>query len=121
MWSLCNSGLLVLRKSSILQRSTLEDAALLDMRFTNNTGDQIRLTGLLEGANYQGDELKENDLEIHLAEVFKIDGFGTGDLSTNTFVELGVVQNIQAQFGAFRIQNLSTEVTWPEDPFVDAD
>ena len=103
----------------------LEDAALLDMRFTNNTGDQILITGLDGGAEYAAtDPLKApptGNVIRHFAEVFKIDGSGTGDLATNTFVELGVPQNVQAAFGAFRIQNLSTEVTWPEDPFVDAD
>lgn len=103
----------------------LEDAALLDMRFTANTGDQILLTSIIDGAEYPNtDPLKSppfGDVDRHFAEVFKIDGFGTGDLATNTFVELGVPQPVPAQFGAFRILNFSTEFPWPEDPFVDAD
>lgn len=98
----------------------LDDASLLDMRFTDNSGDQILLTSILSGATYTGDPLKSGG-GPRFAEVFKIDGFGTGDLATNTFVELGVPQPIPAQFGVFRILNFSTEVPWPEDPFADAD
>ncbi|MEO1995661.1 MAG: hypothetical protein ABGZ17_10345 [Planctomycetaceae bacterium] len=108
----------------------LEDAALLDMRFTDNIGDQILLTGLLLGAEYTDlDPLKlaaEPGFR-HFAEVFKIDGYGPvlggtgGDLPTNTFIELGMPQPIPAQFGVFRILNVSTEVPWGEDPFRDAD
>ena len=57
----------------------------------------------------------------HFAEVFKIDGFGTGGPFTNTFVELDVPQAIQGQFGGDRIRNASTEVPWPEDLFRDDD
>ncbi|MCH2213066.1 MAG: right-handed parallel beta-helix repeat-containing protein [Fuerstiella sp.] len=99
----------------------LDDGALLDMRFTDNVGDQVNLNTV--GALYASDAEKGGPRS---AELFKIDGYNiadptTGDLATNTFVELGVNQDIPALFGVFQILNDQTEPLWPEDPFGDAD
>lgn len=124
----------------------LEDAALLDMRFTGNTGDQINpqentffLTTTTEAvditATYSNltDPLKGATLRD--ASVFKIDDFAGLNAPTNNFVELGATQNIQDafsgdplaapgtvdQFRNFTILNGSIEPLWPEEPFTDED
>ncbi|MCH2201614.1 MAG: inverse autotransporter beta domain-containing protein [Fuerstiella sp.] len=106
----------------------LDDGALLDMRFTNNVGDQVDLnTAGVVGAltEYVSDAEQFKVFDPRPAAVFKIDGVSlnpaTGDLATNTFVELGVPQDIPTLFGVFQIQNISTEFPWPEDPFSDND
>ena len=93
----------------------LDDAAILDVRFTGNSGDQL-IPGA-EASYLTGDPLKDGDSD---ASVFKIDNFFALD-ATNDFVELGVTQSITGAFGDYDILNLSEEFIWPEDPFADAD
>ncbi len=93
----------------------LDDAAILDVRFTGNSGDQL-VPGA-EAVYLTGDVLKGDDSD---ASVFKIDNFFALD-ATNNFVELGIPQSVIGAFSTYDILNLSEEFIWPEDPFADAD
>lgn len=115
----------------------LDDAALLDMRFTGNSGDQINP---LEDAAFidvipfaagdiatevssiyinNTDPIKGDDRPVG---VFKIDGFPFLNAPTNNFVELGVPQSITGAFATdFDLLNTSIESPWPEEPFFDVD
>jgi|GEM_PF-408002 len=112
----------------------LDDAALLDMRFTGNVGDQINpeeggfplisttsnVVTELAAVYTNFDDLKFDDFD-RFAGVFKIDDFFSLNAPTNVFVELGVPQSVTGEFSDFSILNLSAEAIWPEDPFSDAD
>lgn len=124
----------------------LEDAALLDLRFTGNVGDQINpqentffLTTTTEAVDIAATYTNLTDpikgATLRDASVFKIDDFANLNAPTNNFVELGTTQNIQNafsgdplampgtldQFRNFTILNGSAEVLWPEEPFTDED
>ena len=116
----------------------LDDAALLDMRFTGNVGDQINplednafvdsitftdpatvLAQDLSSLYTNNDPIKGGN---RYAGVFKIDNVFGLNAPVNTFVQLGVTQDITAAFSVdFDLLNLSAELPWPEEPFFDVD
>jgi len=120
----------------------LRDAALLDMRFTGNTGDQINpledgafdtnplpfvgatpaQTPAVDIASIFFNSADPDPIQgVRTTGVFKIDGSPFLNFPTNNFVELGVPQSITGAFSAFQLQNASVESPWQEDPFFDID
>lgn len=118
----------------------LDDAALLDMRFSGNVGDQINpledvaflddpgtidpTTTLAQDINILFTNADPFKGATRRSGAFKIDdAFGLFS-PANTFVELGVPQAVKGIGGAFStytLQNFSAESPWPEDPFADID
>lgn len=93
----------------------LDDSAQLDMRFSNNTGNQIAPS--FEGATYtDNDVLKRTVLGFNPngtsgvtdrdAALFQIDDGGNLDNPNNTFINFGLTQDIDGAFssGGFNLR-----------------
>ena len=112
----------------------LDDVAQLDLRFTDNTGNQIlplengpfldttsTIALDIPALHTNFDDLKFDDIDRDGA-VFKIDDAFGLNVPVNSFIEFGVTQDIEAAFSAeYEILNLSAEALWPEVPYQDAD
>ncbi len=119
----------------------LDDAALLDIRFTGNSGDQINPQ---EDNAFQASAIPfigarpNNSIAVDISafyfdinntdpikgfrdgSIFKIDNFNNLNAPNNNFVNLGVPQLIGGAGGAFSTytrQNATEESPWPANPF----
>ena len=129
----------------------LDDAALLDMRFTGNSGDQINpledtpfsdllITNPTVAQDLQAWYTNDDDLKRlgffgpiavlqREAGVFKIDDAFGLNAPVNSFIQFGSTQDVEDAFATangsvfvnFDILNISAEAIWPETPFQDAD
>ena len=92
--------------NALFDRVPLDDTAQLDLRFSNNSGNQIDVTAV--GATYtQVDPVKLPFAgATRDAFLFQIDDGGNLDNPNNTFINFGITQNIDGAFttGQFNLR-----------------